>query len=112
MSTKTNRLLTIFWLIFVVVLHLLPSSGIPKVSWIDQYHGDKLIHFLMFLPLGYGLVKAFNLKGIYVLFLTASLAGFLEIIQGTIFVGRSTDILDFCADITGIIIGIVIFNSK
>lgn len=66
----------------------------------------------MFLPLGFGLKKGFQLKNIQVVVITVFLAATLELIQGTILVGRTTDILDFCADILGVVLGIVIFNSK
>lgn len=106
-------LFSIFWLLFIITLHVIPGSEFPKTSWLQGYHLDKLIHLVMFIPLSYGIALSIETKyRISPILFMIVFAMTLEIIQGTFIAGRTSDIKDFIADSLGIFLGLVILKRK
>lgn len=113
LTTNWCKYLTFGWLLIVIILHLMPVKGAPSTNWMHTYHIDKLIHVFMFLPLSFGLVKNYpKVNIISIVLMLIVLALLLEVFQGTVFVGRTSDVLDFLADFSGILLGIVIIKMK
>ena len=104
----------IAWFLIVGVLVFMPGSDVPEVSWLDIPQFDKLVHagifgalaFLFCLPyLKFG--SSFTQKNNH--FIRVCLAAIVwgivvEIVQKYFVPGRSFDLADWAADITGVLI--------
>lgn len=106
----------IAWSLLLLYLHFLPAHEIQVEGWYLKYHFDKVAHMIMFavmfvlwfrfFRLNQTLKKTIILAGVIVLIYGAV----LEILQGTVVVGRTTDLLDFLADSVGILVGFAIIK--
>jgi VanZ family protein len=66
---------------------------------------DKIEHFLAFLVLALLGLGAFGRKNVVALALAlAAIGGLIEVLQGSSFVGRDAELLDWIADLAGIAI--------
>ncbi|MDR9398004.1 VanZ family protein [Salibacter sp.] len=102
--------------LFIAVLSMFPGGQTPKVS-IEGL--DKIIHFIMYFVLMWFLIQANikqviipKLKGRAILIstiVTVLYGVVIEIIQGTVLVGRSFEWFDILANVTGTISGIGAF---
>lgn len=94
-------LLPAVWFVFIFILTSLPVPFLPHVR---VSHADKMIHFAIYLPLGFLLARSFREKGsrafLYALGLCLAAASCDELHQAFI-PGRSADILDLLADFAG-----------
>ncbi|MDP4291359.1 MAG: VanZ family protein [Bacteroidota bacterium] len=115
------------WGVIVLILTGIPGNDLPTIpSYLEVIHPDKIVHMGMFgllmllLSAGSyykaGKVSISN-KLIFIYFIiTASLGGITELLQKWVFVGRSCDILDFFADVVGVILALLfyffVFESK
>jgi len=112
----------IIWNLIVILLSLIPTSGIPdtKIDWIP--HMDKVIHFIMYGVLTFLILcenqkrflgKTKTIALIFTMLYAFFLGFFLEIIQNSFLIGRNFDIFDVLANTAGILSAIVfckIFN--
>lgn len=98
----------------------MPGKAIPKINWLELLSFDKFVHASIFfveqilfmralLSLNEGNFFKQNFKLVSVLFCIAY-GGWLEIMQYYIFSERSGDILDFIANSTGCITGLLLFK--
>lgn len=100
------------WIVFIFVLTSIPSKQIVSVSLIGL---DKIVHLIIYAPLGYLLARAiyfgrfFSLMVVFVLCLAISACD--EIHQIWI-AGRDSSIGDFIADVIGSVAGIIIFRYR
>jgi VanZ family protein len=110
----------IFWTLVIFALCSMPGKAIPKISWLELLSFDKFVHAGIFFTeqilLMYALIHLpqtnffyKNYKWLSVLFCMAY-GGCLEIMQYYIFSERSGDILDFIANSTGAIIGLLAYK--
>lgn len=106
-------------IIAVVILYLtLDPDPLPDNDFELFPGADKLVHAIMFAALAgaialdrwrRGIVGAVSFKALAVYALIASVAGGLvEVLQGSMGVGRSADVWDFVADALGAIIGVLV----
>lgn len=91
-----------------------PTSGIPKSSFLNIPHGDKIIHFGMFALLTV-LFAVDNEKMIlktilYFSLFSVSFAASSELIQYSLITGRNGNIYDFLADMAGLAIGLLTYQ--
>ena len=101
-------LATIVWVIFITYACLAQAADIPKASWLNIEHKDKIVHFTFYFVLTFLLYKDFKLKTgsvnkawLYA-FLTAVIYGVvIEICQGLFTAGRSADVMDALANASG-----------
>lgn len=106
MTTAIKRfLLPALWLVVIFILTSLPAAILPEVR---VRHVDKMVHFLIYLPLGFLLARSFRKAGagtlVYAVGLCLVAASCDELHQ--VFIpGRSADSLDFLADLAGSITG-------
>jgi VanZ family protein len=102
------------YLAIVAVLSLMPSYDLPEITVFPQF--DKVVHISMYLGLSFLALWSFEvhrdrMKPIYLLLTAVFLYGVLmEILQRTMHNGRSFDFRDMLANLTGAIIGIVIYR--
>ena len=106
----------IVWAIFIAVLHAIPGSDLPNFNLSNLFQIDKLVHAIVFAIGIYlfaiALVAQQNKNFLSYLIVSFVVYGLiLEVLQGTIFVERSTDLLDWLADTIGVFIGVLIFNK-
>ena len=106
------------WLMSVVViaaiayLTLVPSPlPEPPMPLFDGV--DKVVHGLMFLVLAWCLNRDISRRKLLVAAVAAfalatAYGGLIEVLQGTMQLGRSADVLDFVADVAGAAIGAII----
>lgn len=105
----------IIWAAVIFVLCALPAEDIPDPH-IDIPHLDKVVHFGMFFILALLLCNEleyqtrFTLRKIYITTVCIAFlyGGLIEILQQHFF-NRSGDILDLLADVTGAVIGCVVY---
>lgn len=105
--------LAIGWVLTVTTLSLMPSSGLPGISF---PHLDKIVHFVfyyVFFILWYGAFCKENpfytisYKALALSFVLAAVYGIIvEVLQYTMNYGRAGDIEDALANTAGIICGI------
>ena len=114
---------SLIWALMIMLLMGLPGNFFPTVINFWEWLGpDKIAHILIFALLSFLILWGYRRKirnNKFLLcfcllsFLIASAYGALtEILQITIFVGRSGNIYDCCADTFGGLIGVVVFFLK
>ncbi|MBL6663076.1 MAG: VanZ family protein [Flavobacteriales bacterium] len=108
--------IAIVWVVVIAILHAIPGSDFPEVSFSDFFQLDKLIHAFIFMLGVYLFAIALNeqqksqfLRYIVISFIAYGLL--LEVLQGLVFVERSADILDWLADTIGVFLGVWIFKK-
>ena len=93
------------------------SSNQAKELWIvDFFSQDKLLHFTSYFVLtilwAYGLYKIKRKRPILTATLVATLVGILmEVCQYSFFEGRQFEFLDIIANISGSLVGALIFKT-
>ncbi len=106
------------WIVLILFLCTLPGSQIPKISFLDKLHVDKVVHFILFggtvILLAYGSFKqngGLSALGLLSIVLVVSLYGLaIEFIQKYLVMNRSFDMMDVLADATGAAVGALIFR--
>tara|TARA_Y100000385_G_C12923847_1_gene563753 strand:+ start:492 stop:869 length:378 start_codon:yes stop_codon:yes gene_type:complete len=108
--------LAIVWTVVIAILHAIPGSDFPEVSFFDFFQIDKLIHAFIFM-IGVYLYAVAMLEQQKSGFLRYIVVGFiaygllLEVLQGLVFIERSADVLDWLADTIGVFLGLWIFKK-
>ncbi len=112
------------WLLITIILFTLPGSDLPKVSWMDGLHVDKLVHVFLFAVLVWLFFRAIvGVKGkmtagrTWILVLTLLAAGIIyglsiEFVQRDFIPNRSFDLWDVAADAVGSLIGLYLSLRK
>lgn len=108
--------IAIVWVVVIAILHAIPGSDFPEVSFSDFFQLDKLIHTVIFM-VGVYLFAVVLKKQQKIQFLRYIVISFiaygllLEVLQGLVFIERSADILDWLADTIGVFLGVWIFKK-
>ncbi|HEX7415377.1 MAG TPA: VanZ family protein [Bacteroidia bacterium] len=111
----------ILWTLIIFALCSMHGKAIPKINWLELLSFDKFVHASIFFVEQILLMRALislqkktfltqNYKWLSVLFCVAY-GGSLEIMQYCVFSERSGDVLDFVANSTGCIIGLLLFKT-
>lgn len=108
------------WALVILILCGIPGRDIPHISFLEMLSFDKFVHACIFFTLLLLTVRGFLLQTRYEkLRLSAKGAAFticviyggsLEIMQGTIFEGRSADVFDFIANSFGCAMGLLFYD--
>ena len=102
------------YLAIVALLSLLPSYDLPDIQLFPG--ADKLVHICMYLGLSFLACWSFEIsrdrmKPLYMMLAGVFMYGVLmEILQRTMHNGRSFDFKDMLANLTGAVIGILIYR--
>ena len=106
----------IVWVVVIAILHAIPGSDFPEVSFSDFFQLDKFIHAFIFMIGVYLFAVALKeqhkiqfLRYIVISYIAYGLL--LEVLQGLVFIERSADILDWLADTIGVFLGVWIFKK-
>jgi VanZ family protein len=110
-----SRWLAAFWLLIMTVLFVLPGSAFPEERWFDKVYFDKWVHVGLFAVLLFlwrssiaSPIKSYSMM----LLCIALLYGLsIEVIQGAWVPNRSADIFDVVADMTGSLLGILMWQG-
>jgi VanZ family protein len=100
----------ILWSLVIAYLCFAPSDGFKKVP-IAIPHLDKVVHFIMFFILGL-FIEALRIRRLAPKFrfrlplLGVVYGGLIELVQHFLIDGRHGDLIDWTADILGLVIGI------
>ncbi|MBI3510407.1 MAG: VanZ family protein [Bacteroidetes bacterium] len=108
---KRPYLSTFLWALVILILCGIPGKDIPHISFLELLSFDKWVHAGIFFVLVIFFIRSNRLqeKNKYVkanaVFIAVGLSipygGLIEIMQGTLFVGRSADFYDFIANSAG-----------
>ena len=108
--------LAICWLICASVLFFLPGSALPKENWLDKIYFDKWVHFGLFAMLVFLWRFSFPSHSTFsnwaILLLALSYGFSVEFIQKFWIPGRSFDLTDVAADMTGAIAGLIFWLNR
>lgn len=105
--------LALFWAAVIFGLCSVPGSLIPSVSWLELLSFDKWVHAGVFFILVsfFGIAVKANQQNERLTFfwfiLSVLYGGALEIMQATLFSGRSADWMDMIANSFGCVIALV-----
>ena len=112
MSGVPRWLMSLVVIAAIAYLTLVPSPlPAPPMPLFDG--ADKVVHGLMFLVLAWCLNRDISRRKLLVAAVAAfalatAYGGLIEVLQGTMQLGRSADVLDFVADVAGAAIGAII----
>ena len=125
MKGKHNKFLKYFspalvWGVFILILSGIPGNAFPTIpSFLDWLRPDKIIHLFIYCVFGcllqFGFDRQFSekKKRFFIILLTLVIGilfgAITEIMQFFIFVGRNGSIFDFCANVLGCLLGILIY---
>ena len=108
------------WAVVILILCGLPGSSFPKLSFLEWLRPDKIVHLILFGPQAFLLINGFVRQTKYStlqsrakslgLAIAISYGIIVEVLQSTIFIGRSGDYRDAIANAIGAFIGLLIFN--
>ena len=104
-------MVAILWSLIVLLLSLLPGSDLPTTNWIDDYHLDKLAHFLFYGIWAILLCRIFSSRRFLIFIVLAFLGILLEYVQGTYLSGRDFSVFDICFNLFGCVCGILFANT-
>ncbi len=102
------------YLAIVAILSLMPSRDLPQFTIFPEI--DKAVHICMYLGLSFLACWSYEIKRermqpLYLLLAGVFMYGVLmEILQRTMHNGRNFDFRDMLANLTGAIIGIIIYR--
>jgi len=108
-------LATVVWVVFITYACLAAAADIPKASWLNIPHKDKVVHFIFYfiftllLSMDYKVRTATIKKAWIYAFATAVGYGIIiEICQKLFTNGRSADMMDVVANTSGSAFAILI----
>ena len=119
MFLKHNKW-SLLWALVILILCGIPGRDIPHISFLEILNFDKFVHAGVFFVLILLTIRGFLLQTKFIklrqspklaaLILCVIFGGSLEIMQGTLFDGRSADVYDFFADSFGSIVGLLMYK--
>ncbi|MBN1987557.1 MAG: hypothetical protein JW761_14695 [Prolixibacteraceae bacterium] len=102
------------WLALICYGLFLPAQNLPVKPLLQLPHFDKIVHFGLFFVFSLLLFRPFKkLKTRYLFWAPVTailLSGLLESVQRTISSTRSSNIYDFAANVSGILVSILVFH--
>ena len=108
--------IALFWAIVIATLHAIPGQDLDFAELDDLFLLDKLFHLAVFSIGGWLLVRALKQQYTkhafrYTLLYYAIYGLLLELMQGYCFEGRSADLLDWVADVVGVLLALLLYKK-
>ncbi len=110
---------SMLWALVILVLCGIPGKDIPHISFLELLSFDKFVHASIFFVLILLTIRGFLVQTNFaklqesaktIAFIgCVTYGGLLEVMQGTLFEGRSASIYDFIANSFGCLMGIVLY---
>lgn len=120
MFWRHNRA-ALLWALLILILCGLPGTSFPRLSFLDWLRPDKIVHLILFGVQSYlfilGFIKQDRYSSLqshaerYGVLSSIAYGCLIEILQATIFIGRSGDVRDAIADALGALIGLYIYRK-
>jgi VanZ family protein len=112
---KLEKYLAPLWAIVVFIVSILPADDITIDSDMLIPHADKVVHIMMYFILQVAMMRkrqsGMEDKNKVIIFILVSGYGvFIELFQGYFLADRFFEIYDIIANITGALMGILLFN--
>ena len=108
-----QKWLAVLWFLIMCILFFLPGSALPQSNWLNDIHFDKIVHIGLFAGLLFlwrSCINSTATKYNWILLFAALIYGILvELIQGHWIPNRSEDFYDVVADMTGSVLGILVW---
>ena len=111
---------SVLWALFILILCGIPGRDIPHISFLEILSFDKFVHagvfFVLILLTVRGFLLQTNFKSLqhsakFIGFIICVFyGGLMEIMQGTLFEGRTADVFDFIADSIGCTFGLWLYS--
>ena len=111
---------SIAWALIILILCGIPGKDIPHISFLELLSFDKLVHagiFFVFILLA---IRGFLLQTSFprlqlsaraaAFFMCVAYGGLMEVMQGTLFEGRSASPYDFIANTIGCLAGLSLYK--
>ncbi len=102
------------WLILICYGLFLPANELPAKSLLKIPHFDKMVHFSLFFVLCllfFRPFKSLQLKQYFFApLISVTISALLELVQHSITSSRSSDIHDFLANFSGILVSVLFFH--
>lgn len=106
------KILTILWAVFILILSITPGNYIPPVEF-KLIAPDTIAHVVFYSVLVFLHLKwksSSNLIVIFQILIISIVYGFLiEVIQGTLILGRFYDLFDVLSNSIGSVFGLILF---
>ena len=120
MNFFRHMIWSFLWITIVGFMYAIPGQDLPSVSFWDVLNFDKAAHFLVFLILTITLIVGLKRQQRYSYFqrngsIVAAIfgvvyGGILELMQGWVFLDRTSDLFDFFANSIGILVGMLFYR--
>lgn len=96
------------WCLLIFILSSVPGNRYPQVRW---EHADKLVHILLYIPVGFFAVMYFRQRrlGVYLAWMFGVFYGFTDELHQLLVPRRSFSLGDILADAVGVTVGIVAY---
>lgn len=104
----------VFWAAFILLLTSIPGSDIPHVGFLSFHASDKLVHATMYGIFAWLATRALTrsgqplLRSILLVILGIMVFGALDEWHQQFIPGRSMDLFDWLADLSGATIGTIV----
>lgn len=98
------------WFVLIFILTSVPHPAMPDALQVK--HIDKLVHFAMYLPFGFLLLRAMGARGLRSFLIAGAVclaAASCDELHQTFIPGRGAELLDFSADLAGGLLGMCLF---
>lgn len=115
-----NMKWAMLWALLILILCGIPGRDIPHISFLELLSFDKFVHASIFAILIILTIRGLFLQTTFLKLQTSAkpfsfifcvlYGGFLEIMQGAIFIERSADVYDFIANTLGCVMGLLLYN--
>lgn len=109
------------WALLILILCGIPGNNFPRLSFLDWLRPDKIVHLILFGVQSYLFIVGFSRQTIYTdlskhaqrwgVLLSISYGALVEVLQSTIFIGRSGDVRDAIANAIGALLGLYIYKK-
>jgi hypothetical protein len=119
MFLKYNRW-AMLWALLILILCGIPGKDLPHISFLELLSFDKFVHTGLFFVLMAFTARGFELQSASQTLrkhpkaigfaLCVAYGGLLEVLQGTVFEGRSADIYDFIANSFGCAMSLLLYK--
>ena len=110
--------ISLIWALLIFILCAIPGGSLPTSPIFNIPNLDKMVHAALYFPLAFFLGAEFDLSKKSILRITGPLltmlivalyGGLIEFLQESIFVNRSSDIIDLLFDMLGGLAGLTIY---
>lgn len=109
----------VIWMGFIAFLSLMKQSNLPENIFLQRIYADKWIHVILYAVLSFLVVQALSRNFIesskiffYAAFVSIIYGILMEAAQSKMNLGRSFELLDILANITGSFSGVLIYKRK